>query len=116
MLVELDGSEHPVALPATPAGVAATDLAALATTQHPERLGPAAGAWRLQDPRVSEGDTTVPTLNGTDMAAALRAGALDLSEQLFLVWSDNADAIDEGAVGAAGSTTVVGAPPRLDVV
>ena len=67
VLVELCGDEYPVTLPATPSALAATDLAALAKSQHPDTLGPGIGSWQLQDPRVSEGDTTVLTLRSASM-------------------------------------------------
>ena len=139
MLVELCGDEYPVTLPVAPSALAATDLAALAKSQHPDTLGPSIGSWQLQDPRVSEGDTTVLTLrsasmrclqvlsppnyqsnfdqalfvapSGTEMATAFKDGTLGPTDRLFLVWSSDND--DEGGTAepAVGYSAVPRRPP-----
>ena len=119
-------------LPATPSALAATDLAALAKSQHPDTLGPSIGSWQLQDQRVS--DTTVLTLrpasmrclqvlsppnyqsnfdqalfvalSGTEMATAFKDGALDPTDRLFLVWSSDNDDDEGTAEPAVGYSAV----------
>ena len=105
MLVLLNGDKYPVQWPATPAAVAAADLIELGGEQHPTILGPKEGTWQLEDPRVEEGDQTLPSVRAVDLAIAIQSKAWGLDTPLMVVFDaedDNGSDGDHGGGAPAG--------------